>query len=129
MDFGPAVYRGSWPGLGRGSWLDSGCVGGTVGSWIRGFVGAAREFVRSWIRTRGGFVGSWRGSWIRGFVSLWLGSWVRGLVRALSGSRGELFVPLLVRLRRTVVWPKTVKNNLHVAILLQILSQGTKYKR
>ena len=45
MDFGPAVYRGSWPGLGWGSWLDSGVEGGAVGSWIRGFVGAVQGFV------------------------------------------------------------------------------------
>ena len=39
-------------------------VGGeAVGSWIRGFVGAVRGFVGSWIR--GGFVGSWE---VRGFV-------------------------------------------------------------
>ena len=88
MDFGPAVYRGSWAGLGRGSWLHSGEGGGAVGSWIRGFVGAVRGFVGSWIR--GEFVGSCGGSWIRGFVSLWLGSWVRGLVRPLSGSWSEL---------------------------------------
>ena len=40
-----------------------GVGGGAVGSWIRGFVGAVRGFVGSWIR--GGFVGSWE---VRGFV-------------------------------------------------------------
>ena len=83
MDFGPAVYRGSWPGLGRGSWLDAEGGGG------RGFVDPGGRARRSGVR---GFVNPWGfvGSWIRGFVSWWLGSWVRGLVRALSGSCGEL---------------------------------------
>ena len=54
MDFGPAVYRGSWPGLGRGSWLDSGFVDGFVDSWVRELVG--------------GFVGSGIGSRAFGFV-------------------------------------------------------------
>ena len=76
------------PGFVAGFGVGGGVGGGAVGSWIRGFGVAVREFVGSWIR--GGFVGSWRGSWTRGFVSSWLGLWVRGLVRALSGSCGEL---------------------------------------
>ena len=78
----------TWPGFVAGFGVGGGVGGGAVGSWIQGFGVAVREFVGSWIR--GGFVGSWRGSWIRGFVSSWLGLWVRGLVRALSGSCGEL---------------------------------------
>ena len=63
MDFGPAVYRGSWPGLGRGSWLDSGCGGG------RGFVDPGGRGRRSWVRELvAGFVGSWIGSRAFGFV-------------------------------------------------------------
>ena len=83
MDFGPAVYRGSWAGLGRGSWLDSGGGGGAVGSWIRGFVGAVRGFVDPWgVR---GFVG---GSWeIRGFVGSWVSGWVRGFVDSFARFR------------------------------------------
>ena len=65
MDFGPAVYRGSWPGLGRGSWLDSG-VGGGPG---------ARGSGDSWAPLEG--------SWVRGSVG---GSWVREWVRAFVGS-------------------------------------------
>ena len=42
MDFGPAVYRGSWPGLGRGSWLDSRWVGGTELSQARSVVPPGR---------------------------------------------------------------------------------------
>ena len=78
MDFGPAVYRGSWAGLGRGSWLDSGGVGEP---WVRGFGGSWAPFEGSWIR--GGFVGSWevRGrfvdSWVRGLVAGFVGSWIR----------------------------------------------------
>ena len=85
MDFGPAVYRGSWPGLGRGSWLDSGGGGGRgfVDSGVRGRRSGVRGFVDPW-------GGSWVREWVRGFVGSWLGSWVRGLVRALSGSCGEL---------------------------------------
>ena len=82
MDFGPAVYRGSWAGLGRGSWLHSGGCGGAVGSWIRGFVGAVRGFVGSWIR--GGFVGSWE---VRGFVGSWVSGWVRGFVDSFARFR------------------------------------------
>ena len=83
MDFGPAVYRGSWAGLGRGSWLDSGGGGGAVGSWIRGFVGAVRGFVDPWgVR---GFVG---GSWeVRGFVGSWVSGWVRGFVDSFARFR------------------------------------------
>ena len=44
MDFGPAVYRGSWAGLGRGSWLDSGGGGG------RGFVDPGGRGRRSGVR-------------------------------------------------------------------------------
>ena len=76
------------PGFVAGFGVGGKVGGGAVGSWIRGFGVAVREFVGSWIR--GAFVGSWRGSWTRGFVSSWLGLWVRGLVRALSGSCGEL---------------------------------------
>ena len=84
MDFGPAVYRGSWAGLGRGSWLHSGGGGGAaVGSWIRGFVGAVRGFVDPWgVR---GFVG---GSWeVRGFVGSWVSGWVRGFVDSFARFR------------------------------------------
>ena len=63
MDFGPAMYPGSWPGLGRvRGWIQG--RGQFVGSWIRGFVGAVRRFVGAWIR--GG--GSWVRGWVRGFV-------------------------------------------------------------
>ena len=79
MDFGPAVYRGSWPGLGRGSWLDSGWVGRP---WVRGFGGSWAPFEGSWIR--GGFVGSWE---VRGFVGSWVSGWVRGFVDSFARFR------------------------------------------
>ena len=67
MDFGPAVYPGSWPGLGRvRGWIRSGGAG-VVGSWIRGFVGAVRGFVDSWIRGDSS-VREWVHGWVRGFV-------------------------------------------------------------
>ena len=75
MDFGPAVYRGSWPGLGRGSWQDSGEGGSWAPfgrSWVLGSVGIRRfvdGFVDSWVRELvAGFVGSWIGSRAFGFV-------------------------------------------------------------
>ena len=80
MDFGPAVYRVPWPGLGRGSWLDSGGGGGrgfvdpegrARHSGVRGFVNpwGVRGFVDSWVRGLvAGFVGSWIGSRAFGFV-------------------------------------------------------------
>ena len=63
MDFGPAVYRGSWPGLGRGSWLDSG-LGGRP--WVRGFGGSWAPLGGSWVRESVG--GSWVREWVRAFV-------------------------------------------------------------
>ena len=59
-----------------------GVGGGAVGSWIRGFVGAVRGFVGSWIR--GGFVGSWE---VRGFVGSWVSGWVRGFVDSFARFR------------------------------------------
>ena len=76
MDFGPAVYRGSWPGLGgvRGGLRRA---DGGVGSGIRGVVDAARGFVGSWIRGGvrgfvGGFVSSWVPEFVGGFVDWFL---------------------------------------------------------
>ena len=63
MDFGPAVYRGSWPGLGRGSWLDSG-VG--RGPGVRGFGDSWAALGGSWVR--GSVGGSWVREWVRAFV-------------------------------------------------------------
>ena len=61
MDFGPAVYPGSWLGLGQ----------------VRAYGGSWAPFEGSWVcDSVGVFVDSWMGSWIRGFVS----SWVRGFV-------------------------------------------------
>ena len=78
MDFGPAVYRGSWPGLGRGSWLDSG-VGG--GPWVRGFGGSWAPFVDPWgIRAFvNGFVHSWVRELVAGFVDWFARFRVRGV--------------------------------------------------
>ena len=68
MDFGPALYPGSWPGLGR------------VRGWIRGGWGS-RGFVDSGVRGRRssvrGFVDPWG---VRGFVNGFVHSWVRELV-------------------------------------------------
>ena len=73
MDFGPAVYPGSWPGLGR------------VRGWIRGVVG--RGFVDPGGRGRRwevrGFVDPWG---VRGFVNGFVDSWVRELVAGFVGS-------------------------------------------
>ena len=89
MDFGPAVYRGSWPGLGRGSWLDSGVGGG------RGFVGSGIRGRRSGVR---GFVDAWE---VRGFVNGFVHSWVRELVAG--------FVDWFARFRvRGVSFPESV---------------------
>ena len=74
MGFGPAVYRGSWPGRGRGSWLDSGWVAG------RGFVDPGVRGRRSGVR---GFVDPWG---VRGFVEGFVDSWVRELVAGFVGS-------------------------------------------
>ena len=74
MDFGPAVYRGSWPGLGRGSWLDSGGGGGG------GFVDPGGRGRRSGVC---GFVNPWG---VRGFVNGFVDSWVREFVAGLVGS-------------------------------------------
>ena len=82
MDFGPAMYPGSWLGLGRVRgwiWGGEGMVCGFVDlvvrrrrSEVRGFVdpwGGNRGFVDSWVRELvGGFVGSWIGSRAFGFV-------------------------------------------------------------
>ncbi len=63
---------------------------GAGGSWIRGFVGAARGFVGSWIR--GG---------VRGFVNGFVHSWVRELVAG--------FVDWFTRFRvRGVSFPKAL---------------------
>ena len=87
MDFGPAVYPGSWPGLGRvRGWIPGGgepgapWVRGFEGSWApigsscvrgsaEGFVGFVDGFLNSWVlELVGGFVGSWIGSSAFGFV-------------------------------------------------------------
>ncbi len=80
MDFGPAVYRGSWPGLGRGSWLDSEGGGG------RGFVDPGGRARRSGVR---GFVNPWG---VRGFVDSWVRELVAGFVGSWIGSRAFGFV-------------------------------------
>ena len=83
MGFGPAVYRGSWPGRGRvRGWIRTGV--GAVGSWIRGVVGAVRGFVDPWGDR--GFVNGFVDSWVRefnlvaGFVGSWIGSPAFGFV-------------------------------------------------
>ena len=86
MDFGPAVYRMSWPGLGR------------VRGWIRG--GGSRGFVDSGVRGRRsgvrGFVDPWG---VRGFVNGFVHSWVREFVAG--------FVDWFARFRvRVVSFPK-----------------------
>ena len=87
MHFGPAVYRGSWPGLGRGSWLDSG------GPWVRGSGGSWAPLGGSWVR---GSVG------VRGFVNGFVHSWVRELVAG--------FVDWFARFRvRGVSFPDSVR--------------------
>ena len=59
-----------------GSWLDSE-RGRSVGSWIRGFVGAVWEFVGSWIRGGvRGFVDGFVDSWVRELVVVFVGSWI-----------------------------------------------------
>ena len=84
MGFGPAVYRESWPGRGRGSWLDSGCV---WGPWVRGSEGSWAPFGGSWVR------GSVGGSWVRGrFVDSWVREIVAGFVGSWIGSRAFGFV-------------------------------------
>ena len=80
MDFGPAVYRGSWPGLGRGSWLHSAGGGG------RGFVDPRGRGRRSGVR---GFVNPWG---VRGFVDSWVRELVAGFVGSWIGSRAFGFV-------------------------------------
>ena len=65
MDFGPAVYRASWPGLGQ------------VRGWIRGG-GGSRGFVDLGVRRRRSEVRGFVGSWIRGDSSV--RGWVRGFV-------------------------------------------------
>ena len=82
MDFGPAVYPGSWLGLGRvRGWSRGG--GGSVDSGVRGRRLGLRGFVDPWgIR---GFVG---GSWeVRGFVGSWVSGWVRGFVDSFARFR------------------------------------------
>ena len=90
MDFGPAVYRGSWPGLGRGSWLDSG-----VGEepWVRGSGGSWAAFGGSWVR--GGGVGV-RG-WVRWFVDWFARFRVRVVSFPESVSEGFSFSGLIYR--------------------------------
>ena len=84
MDFGPAVYRGSWAGFGRGSWLHSGGVGEP---WVRGFGGSWAPFGGSWVRGSvgirrfvDGFVDSWVRELVAGFVGSWIGSRAFGFV-------------------------------------------------
>ena len=83
MDFGPAVYRGSWAGLGRGSWLHSG------GGWgSRGFVDSGVRGRRSRVRGSVGVRGFVGGSWeVRGFVGSWVSGWVRGFVDSFARFR------------------------------------------
>ena len=84
MDFGPAVYRVSWPGLGRGSWLDSGVEGDRefVDPGVRGRRSGVRGFVDPWV-VRGfveGFVDSWVRELVGGFVGWWIASCAFGFV-------------------------------------------------
>ena len=84
MDFGPAVYRGSWPGLGRGSWLHSAGGGG------RGFVDPGDRGRRSGVC---GFVNPWGlGGFVNGFVDSWVRELVAGFVGSWIGSRAFGFV-------------------------------------
>ena len=70
MDFGLVVYRRSWPGLGRGSWLDS------VGGGGQGFVDPGGRGRRLGVR---GFVG-WGSGFVDGFVGSGIGSRAFGFV-------------------------------------------------
>ena len=84
MDLGPAVYPGSWPGLGRvRGWIRGAREGrGFVDSGVRGRRSGVRGFVDPW-GVRGfvnGFVDSWVRELVAGFVGSWIGSRAFGFV-------------------------------------------------
>ena len=73
MDFGPAVYPGSWPGLGRvRGWIRG--EGGVVNSGVRGRLLGVRGFMDPLRGFVDGFVDSWVRELVGGFVGWWIGS-------------------------------------------------------